>query len=157
MRSLFVDLGPLWPQMFCIFAFMGTWGGIRRPNGLKVISLHPVLCAINIAKTYEVSTTHNFFCEFVPRSCPKGPQGHLLVPFWIHLLSQCRLFGVPWGSCATPGGPLWIQWNFVWQGAPQESVGSTGGATSGMASKTALGLPRECSHPAKRWYVPQLK
>ena len=105
--SLFVDWRTLWQHKFCICAFMGTRGGIRRPNGLKMTSLHHVLCGITMVKT-DVSTTHHFFCEFAPKSCPKGSQGHLWIAFGRHLGSCCQLFGVLWAICGTPGGPLWI-------------------------------------------------
>jgi len=105
--SLCSHLRTLWQHMFGMPAFMGIRGGIWAPNGVKVTSWHPVLCAITMLKT-DVSTTRHFFGEFVPKSCPKGSQGHLLVPFWAHFVSRCRLFGVPRGSCGAPGGPLWI-------------------------------------------------
>jgi hypothetical protein len=105
--SLFVSLCTLWQHMFCIFAFMGVRGGTRRPNGLKVTSLHRVLCAITIVKT-DVSTTRRFFCEFVPKSSPKRSQSRLWVAFGAHLASHCRLLGELWASCSTPGGPLWV-------------------------------------------------
>ena len=60
--SLFVDLRALWQHMFYTLAFMGTQGGIRRPKGLKVTPLHPVLCAMTIVKT-DASTTHHFLCK----------------------------------------------------------------------------------------------
>jgi len=49
-----------------------------------------------------------------------------------------------------------------WAMAPPVLSGSRGGAGSGLVVKHHLGLPgegftREYAHPAKWWYVPQLK
>jgi len=105
--SLSVHLCTLWQHMFRMPAFMGARGGIRRPSGLKVAPLHRGLCAITIVKT-DVSTTHHFCRKFGPKWCPKGSQGHLLVPFWAHFVSRCRLWGVPRAICGPLWGPLWI-------------------------------------------------
>ena len=105
--SLCANLRTLWQHMFGMPAFMGIRGGIWAPNGLKVTSVHLVFCGITIVKTEVLAQSHLFW-KFAPESPPKTPQSHLLVPFWAHLVSRCRLFGVPWGSCGTPGGPLWI-------------------------------------------------
>jgi hypothetical protein len=105
--SLCAHLRPLWQHMVAMLVFRGTRGGIRRPNGLKVTSGHVVLCAITIAKT-DVFRECHIFCKFAPKSSPKRSQSHLWLAFWRHLGSRCRLFGVPWTICGTPGGPLWI-------------------------------------------------
>ena len=47
--------------------FMGIWGGIRVPNGLKVTSVHLVCCGITTVKA-DVLTQSHFFWKFVPES-----------------------------------------------------------------------------------------
>jgi len=137
--SLCSHLRALWQDMFRMSAFRGARGGIRRPNGVKVASLHHGLCAITIVKT-DVSTTPHFFAEFAPKWRPKGSQGHPLVPFWAHLVSRCRLFGVPCAICGPLWGPLWIWWDFVGPGAPREFAGGRGAATCRVMGKHHLGL-----------------
>ena len=129
----------LFAMMFCGFAYTlaaqvrhvccyGHPGSDLEATCLKSDVLAPCCLCCDHGKT-DVSTESHFCFKFALKSSPKGSQGHLWVPFWRHLGSCCRLFGVPWCGCGRHVGLLWIQCDFVGQGTPQELVGGKGGAT----------------------------
>ena len=137
--SLCAHLWPLWQHRVAMLVFRGPRGGIWRPNVLKVTSGHVALCAITIAKT-DVFTECHFFWKFTPKSPPRAPKSYLWMPFWRHLGSRCRLFGVPWGMCGTPGAHCGFR-GISWGRASAQKLAGSRGTALWRGGKTALGPP----------------